>query len=40
MSCVITLANPVPSLYNFVLYGCTSIAIITIVIGLYLVIEN
>lgn len=40
ISCVITLINPIPELYNLVLYGLTSIAVIIIFIGLYLVFEG
>jgi hypothetical protein len=40
LSCVLTLINPVPELYNLILYGLTSIAIIIIVLGLYLVFEE
>jgi len=39
VSCVLTLTNVVPSLYNVILYGLTSVAIIVIFIGLYLLLE-
>jgi len=39
VSCVLTIANPVPALYDLVLYGLTSVAILVIVIGLYFVME-
>jgi len=39
ISCVMTLVNPIPALYDIILYGLTSIAIIIIFIGLYLVFE-
>ena len=37
ISCVLTLVNPIPELYGVILYGLTSIALIIIFIGLYLV---
>ena len=39
ISCVISLVNPIPELYNLILYGLTSIAIIVIFIGMYCVFE-
>lgn len=39
ISCVLTLINAVPDLYNVILYGLTSLAIIIIFIGLYFVFE-
>ncbi len=39
ISCVLTLVNPVPALYNWILFGLTSIAILVIFIGLYYVFE-
>jgi hypothetical protein len=39
VSCVLTLANPIPELFNIILYGLTSIAILIICIGLYFVLE-
>jgi hypothetical protein len=39
LSCVISLVNPIPELYNLVLYGLTSVAIIVIFIGMYCVFE-
>jgi hypothetical protein len=39
VSCVLTIINPIPELYNWILYGLTSIAITTIFIGLYFVFE-
>ena len=39
VSCVLTIINPVPELYNWILYGLTSIAISTIFVGLYFVFE-
>lgn len=35
ISCVLTMVNPVPALYNLILYGLTSIAMIFIFFGLY-----
>jgi hypothetical protein len=40
ISCVLTLWNPIPSIYDLVLYGLTSFAIIVIFAGLYLMIEG
>lgn len=40
VSCVLTLVNPVPSLYEVILYGLTSVAILIIFVGLYLVFED
>lgn len=39
ISCVLTLINPVPELYNIILFGLTSIAILVIFYGLYLIFE-
>ena len=39
ISCVLTLINPVPELYNLILYGLTSISILVIFLGLYFVFE-
>lgn len=39
ISCVLTLANPVPELYNVILYGLTSLAILIIFAGLYFLFE-
>lgn len=39
VSCVLTLVNPVPELYNWILYGLTSVAIGIIFVGLYFVFE-
>lgn len=39
ISCILTLVNPVPELYNWILYGLTSLAIGVIFIGLYFVFE-
>jgi hypothetical protein len=39
VSCVLTLTNPVPEIYYLILYGLTSIAILTICAGLYLIFE-
>lgn len=39
LSCVMSLINPVPELYGFFLYGCTSVAILVAFVGLYLVFE-
>lgn len=39
ISCVLTLTNPVPELFHVVLYGLTSVAILLIMFGLYLIFE-
>ena len=39
LSCVNGLCNPVPGIYEFVLYGLTSVAILLILWGLYLIFE-
>jgi hypothetical protein len=40
ISCMLTVINPVPALYYYILYGLTSISITIIFIGLYLVFEK
>ena len=39
ISCVLSLTNPIPELYDFILFGVTSFAILLIVAGMYLVFE-
>lgn len=39
VSCVLTLANPFPELYSLILFGLTSVGILIIVAGMYLVFE-
>jgi hypothetical protein len=39
ISCVLTMVNPVPELYNWILYGLTSIAMCLLFVGLYYVFE-
>jgi len=39
VSCLLTVFNPVPALYNYILFGLTSVAIILIFAGLYLLFE-
>ncbi len=39
ISCVLSLVNPIPELYNLILFGLTSVAILLIVAGMYLVFE-
>lgn len=39
ISCLLSLTNPVPELYYWILYGLTSVAIIIICVGLYWVFE-
>lgn len=40
ISCLLTILNPIPSLYNIILYGLTSLAIVVIVCGLYHIFED
>ena len=39
LSCVLTMLNPDPKLFDFFLYGLTSIAIVVVFIGFYCVFE-
>lgn len=39
LSCILTVINPVPELYNWILFGLTSIAILLICFGLYNIFE-
>ncbi|MBG9376918.1 hypothetical protein I5907_11765 [Panacibacter sp. DH6] len=39
ISCVLTLTNPIPDLYNWILYGLTSVALSLIMWGLILILE-
>lgn len=39
VSCVLSLVNPIPELYNVILFGLTSVAILIIVIGMYFLFE-
>lgn len=39
ISCVLTLTNPIPEFFNLILYGLTSVAILLIMLGLYLIFE-
>ncbi len=39
ISCVLTMINPVPELYNWILYGLTSVAMVFIFFGLYYLFE-
>ncbi|MGL6266773.1 MAG: hypothetical protein ACRC2O_02565 [Chitinophagaceae bacterium] len=39
ISCVLSLINPIPELYNVILFGLTSVAIVVIFIGMYCVFE-
>lgn len=39
ISCLLTIINPVPELYYWILYGLTSIAVLIICTGLYFVFE-
>ena len=37
ISCILSVLNPVPELYYWFLYGLTSVALILIFLGLYLI---
>jgi hypothetical protein len=39
ISCVLSILNPIPELYNVILFGLTSIAIIIICVGMYFIFE-
>lgn len=39
ISCLLSILNPVPELYYYILYGLTSIAIGIICVGMYFVFE-
>lgn len=39
VSCVLTLTNPIPDLYNYILFGLTSVAMGLIFLGLYHLFE-
>lgn len=39
ISCVLSLTNPFPELYYWILYGLTSFAVVLIFVGLYFVFE-
>jgi hypothetical protein len=39
ISCVLSMTNPIPELYFFILYGFTSASVLVICYGLYLVFE-
>lgn len=38
-SCVLSVINPIPELYNLILYGFTSVSLVLIFAGLYCVFE-
>lgn len=39
ISCVLSIINPVPELYNFILFGLTSVAVLIVFAGLYFLFE-
>lgn len=39
MSCLLTIFNPFPSLFNVILYGLTSVSITIAFVGLYYIFE-
>jgi hypothetical protein len=39
ISCVLSITNPIPDLYNIILFGLTSVAICIICLGMYFIFE-
>ena len=39
LSCLLSIANPIPEWYNTILYGLTSLAMLVIFAGLYFIFE-
>lgn len=39
LSCVLSIFNPIPALFNLILYGLTSVAICIAFTGLYFILE-
>ena len=39
LSCVLTITHALPHMYDFIMYGLTSIAVCIVVLGLYYVFE-
>lgn len=39
ISCMLSIFNPIPEMFNIILYGLTSVAITMIVVGLYFLFE-
>jgi hypothetical protein len=39
VSCVLTISHTLPHMYDFIMYGLTSIAVCIVVLGLYYVFE-
>jgi hypothetical protein len=39
LSCVLTISHAMPDMYDFIMYGLTSIAVCIVVLGLYYVFE-
>lgn len=39
VSCMLSILNPIPELYNVILFGLTSLAIMIICLGMYFVFE-
>ncbi len=39
LSCLLSLTNPVPELYNWFLYGLTSLSVLVVFVGLYYLLE-
>lgn len=39
VSCILSIFNPIPELFNLILYGLTSAAIVIAFIGLYFILE-
>jgi membrane-associated HD superfamily phosphohydrolase len=39
ISCILTVLNPIPELYNVILFGLTSVAIVIVFLGMYFLFE-
>lgn len=39
ISCILSILNPIPEIYYFILYGLTSISILIAFLGLYFIFE-
>jgi len=39
ISCILSVLNPIPELYNVILFGLTSVAIVIVFLGMYFLFE-
>lgn len=39
ISCILSVLNPIPELYNVILFGLTSVAILIVFLGMYFLFE-